>query len=646
MTTIGWRFPPLSGGTRQGYTNNDIEVFKGNELIDNLAREICQNSLDAHIDGSDDPVRVVFELKNFPRTEYDVFSQYEECLKGCRKYWGDEMDSKLSQFVKHAEDTLKKDNIPVLIAGDYNTKGLSGSQSGKLSSSWEALTGSDGVSVKSDDNSAGSYGIGKNAPFACSSLSMVFYNTLAGDNESAFIGVARLATLLNEDNKPTQRVGKYQKNDEENERWLPIFASDSNNFRDRFERTERGTDVIIVGFSQSANWIKNVTRAVLKNFFVAIGEGKLIVELKDANDYQIIDATSLPQLISDFAHDKHYPEMIATSQLYEAFKNPDCRKEISVLEENDVEIYIKSDSGYKRTIANFRATGMLVGTYYRRIFQHYAAVVIVRGLELGELLKDTEPPRHNRWDYKQIDSSDREKRKKARDAIKTIDAAVLTFLRDQFEAVTEDTVDAAGVGEYLPDELDGLGGQSEGDDILKVKVKIGKIKTNRSEHGTTTQVAIQDEGTIQEGNVGNDDKNPNPIPPRIHPPKPIIDNPEESNPQPGAKRGKGTKTVSTPYLSGQRAFPISSSQGLYKIVIKPAEDYGNLYVECYALGEDGKTDSLDMESFTYNGKSVDIENGKAGPISVIADTPAIFFARFTRKEKMKLSLRLTEVVKK
>lgn len=57
---------------------------------------------------------------------------------------------------------------------------------------------------------------------------------------------------------------------------------------------------------------------------------------------------------------------------------------------------------------------MHVGTYYRRIFQHYAAVVIVRGSELGELLKDTEPPRHNRWDYKQIDSSDKEKRKKAR----------------------------------------------------------------------------------------------------------------------------------------------------------------------------------------------------------------------------------------
>ena len=60
MSMIGWRFPPLSGGTRQGYTNNDIEVFKGQELIDNLAREICQNSLDAKSEGAEAPVRVVF----------------------------------------------------------------------------------------------------------------------------------------------------------------------------------------------------------------------------------------------------------------------------------------------------------------------------------------------------------------------------------------------------------------------------------------------------------------------------------------------------------------------------------------------------------------------------------------------------------
>ena len=590
MTQVGWRFPPLSGGTRQGYTNNDIEVFKGQELIDNLAREICQNSLDAHIEGTDTPVRVVFELRQISRSGYDVFSQYSRCLKGCRKYWGTEMDAKLCRFVEGAEATLTEDDIPVLIASDYNTKGLSGSHNGKLSSSWEALTGSDGVSVKSDENSAGSYGIGKNAPFACSSLSMVFYNTVAENNESAFIGVARLATLLNEDGKPTQRVGKYQNNDEENEKWFPIYDTDENDFRDCFHRIERGTDVIIVGFTQATNWVTNVTKAVLKNFFVAISEGRLVVELKNGNDIRIIDESTLSQLFNDFSDDT---EMLATSQLYKAFTSPDCKKTMEVLEADDVEVYIKSDSSYKRT-----------------------------------------------------ESSDRKKRKLARESIQKIDDFVLNLLKSQFEVVTEDTVDAAGVGEYIPDDIDGLGGQSEGDDILKVKIKIGKIKTNHTHQGFTTEVAVQEEGTEEEGDVHNHERNPNPVPPRPRPPKPVTPDPDAPDPQPGATPGKGVKTVNTPNLSAQRAFPVSSSQGLYKIVIKPSETYENLYVECFAVGEDGKADSLDMESFTFNSKNIKISNGKAGPIKVEADTPAVFFAKFFRKEKMKLRLSLTEVVKK
>lgn len=646
MIQVGWRFPPLSGGTRQGYTNNDIEVFKGQELIDNLAREICQNSLDAHLEKADAPVKVVFELK-YVENQYDVFSQYKDCLAGCRKYWRDEMDAKLSRFVNGAETTLQQPTIPILVASDYNTKGLGGSHSRKLSSAWEALTGSDGISVKSYENSAGSYGIGKNAPFACSSLSMVFYNTLAEENESAFIGVARLATLLNADNKPTQRVGKYQNNDEENESWNPIFNTDRNAFRDCFTRTEQGTDVIIAGFTQYMNWVKNVTKAVLKNFFVAINEGRLVVELKDDNKHYIIDADTISGIFSDLEDD---PEMIATSQLYKAFTSPDCKKSFKILDEDDVEIYIKSDSSYKRTIANFRATGMLVGTYFKRIFQHYAAVVIIRGQKLGELLKDTEPPRHNRWDYKQIESSDKEKRKLAHQSIQLIDDSVLNLLKSQFEVVTEDTIDAAGVGEYIPDNIDSLGGQSEGEDILKVKIKIGKIKTNHTSQGITTQVAEQKEGKEEEGNVHNHNhkhtRNPNPMPPKLRPPKPVTPDPYDPNPQQGATPGNGFKTVNIPNITAQRAFPISSSQGLYKIVIKPAEAHKNLYVECFAVGEDGRSETLDMESFTYNRKSIKITNGKAGPMEVEANTPTIFYVKFIKKEKMKLSLHLTEEIKK
>lgn len=640
MGKIEWRFPPLSGGTRQGYTNNDIEGFKG-DLIDNLAREICQNSLDAHLEDSDEPVKVVFDLRFLNRKDHDVFSQYEKCLKGCRNYWGNDMDPRLTEFLNQAEAAISKDKIPVLVAGDYNTKGLSGSRSDKLSSSWESLTGSDGVSIKSSGNSAGSYGIGKNAPFACSSLSMVFYNTLDENNESAFIGVARLATLLNENNKPTQRVGKYQNNDDVNEKWLPIYESDKNSFRYCFKRTERGTDVIIVGFTELSDWIRKVTEAVLKNFFVAVSEGKLIVELKDENDGKIIDASSISQIFEDLSFNDN--EMVKVLQLYNAFINPDCKKVITVLEDDDVEIYIKSDSGYKKTIANFRATGMLVGTYYRRIFQHYAAVVIVRGSKLGELLKDTEPPRHNRWDYKLIDSSNKEKRQKAKNAIKQIDESVLAFLREQFETVSEDEVDAAGVGEYLPDDSESGDGQSQGDDILRPIVKIGKVVTKGRNRGKTIQSGVKGEGAAMEGEVRNYRTNPNKLPPTPYPSKPVVCDPDNSGYYPGAKSGKGSKEISTSNLKGHRAFSISSSQGLYKIVINPDKDYKKLYIECNAKVEDGKTDPLKMESFTYNDKRVNIERDKAGPIYLSADTPATFFVRFSRKEKMKLSLRITEV---
>ena len=646
MQTINWRFPPLSGGTRQGYTNNDIEAFKGEELMDNLAREVCQNSLDAKIATNKDPVKVVFELKQVPTSEYAVFQDYTTCIDGCRRYWGESMDSKLARFLDDAEEMLARTSIPVLVASDFNTKGLRGSRTRELDSPWEALTGADGVSANKSSTSGGSYGIGKNAPFACSALSMVFYNTYAEDNERAFIGVARMATLLNRNNKETQRVGRYQKNDDENERWDPIFAEDADPFRDLFLRTEQGSDVIVVGFNQEGYWMDRIAKAIIKNFFVAISEKKLVVELREGAIVRRIDFSTLGQVVSDYDNDK---EMVVTSQLFKAFTEPDKKESLSIIEENDAEIYIKADSSFGRTIGHFRDTGMLIYLKSRRIFQHYAAVFVVRGEKLGALLRATEPARHNRWDYKLITGSSQEekdKRKTARISIQKIDEDVLALLRSQFEVASADTVDAAGVGEYLPDDVDGLAGAVVGDDILKAKIKIGKVKTVESRTGTITVPAKKDEGAAQTGQVHNQEKNPNPQPPRPQPPRPVQPDVPVDDPKQGASKGKGTKTITVPNLSAQRAFPINSGMGLYKIVIKPTEAYSNLYVSCSALGEDGKTDLLEMETFTYAGSPVPIRDGKAGPIKVEANVPATFFVKFSSKEKMVLNLNIMEVPKR
>lgn len=637
MTNAEWQFPLLGSGPFQGYTNNDIEAFKGQELIDNLAREICQNSLDGHLEGLDEPVKVVFELKEVERDRYEVFSQYSECLIGCRKYWGEDMDSRLARFVSNAEKTLKEPYVSILVASDYNTKGLDGSRTKHKKSGWVALTNSEGISVKDNDTSAGSYGIGKNAPFACSALSMVFYNTIDERGEGAFVGVSKLATILNKNDEPTQRVGKYQKIDD-----TPIFESDKNEFRDLFSRTERGTDVIVVGFTETDNWASNIAKAVLKNFFVAVIENKLVVELRDGGMATVINSETISQLFSDYSSDS---ELVCAYQLYNAFISPDCTDKTRVLESDDVEAYIKSDNGYKRTIANFRETGMLVGTYSRRIIQHYAAVVIIRGKELGRLLRDAEPPRHNRWDYKQIERSEKEKRKKAKFAIDTINDYVLRLLRSQFESITEDVVDAAGVGDYLPDEVAGGSKEDKGDDILRAKIKIGKIQDNHIAQAITTSQAAKSKGIEGNGKVNNKTKIPKPMPPKP-PTKPVTPFFDTPNPRPGVSPQKGTKVISVENILLQRAFPINAAQGLYKIVIKTAEAHSALFVECSAVGEDGNDDSLDIKSFTYNSKAVRIKDGKAGAISINANTPAEFFVTFARKEKMMLKLRLTEVVEK
>ena len=55
---IGWNFPSNNFGTVNGIGEAGIETFKGSPYK-SLAREICQNSLDAKIDNGQ-PVRVEF----------------------------------------------------------------------------------------------------------------------------------------------------------------------------------------------------------------------------------------------------------------------------------------------------------------------------------------------------------------------------------------------------------------------------------------------------------------------------------------------------------------------------------------------------------------------------------------------------------
>ena len=61
---IGWRFPSRNNGDIEGFSNPALEWFKGSPLRA-LAREICQNSLDAQYD-EEQPVRIEIKKDFLP----------------------------------------------------------------------------------------------------------------------------------------------------------------------------------------------------------------------------------------------------------------------------------------------------------------------------------------------------------------------------------------------------------------------------------------------------------------------------------------------------------------------------------------------------------------------------------------------------
>lgn len=628
MANITWDFPPLGSGNEQGYTNSGIQLFRG-DLIQNLAREICQNSLDAHDETIDAPVEVRFSLVNVRKDDHPMFAQYAECIEGCERYWGDRMDTRLGNFMTSVRKAISHEYIPCLVASDYKTKGLTGAKADMSTKSvWRALAHSDGTSVNKQSDSAGSFGIGKNAPFACSRLSTVFYSTYAQDGVRAFQGVARLATIIDKaTGKPTQGIGHYLAIENEGA-WHPIFPEDNCSFRDLFPRDEIGTDIIIVGFS-SDSWETSMIQAVLCNFFLAIIERRLVVRIGET----VISADTIGNLIEQ--HKSDSTDMRNTHEWYTALIEPEdgLVRKTTILTEDDVELYIRADNTFSNYVASFRPTGMLIRKYRKAILQHFSAVLVVRGTQLSELLKDAEPPKHNYWDHKLIED-DKTRRKQAKEAIEKMDAWVLEELKNKYEAVTESWIDS-GEGDYLPDDTDSMAGQQLGDDILRVRQKISGISTVERVIATQRGGSKPGTGTAKPGDVHGGDRRRK----KKKKGKKVVDGPGDTQ---GKVLGKDGKPLTLIELVDQRAFAIAPDLGLYRVIATSGRDSKKAFFTFSAIGEDEREEQLVIEKYAHDGQTYPADGATIGPIAVKKGIPCELYVTFRNKEKMRLDILTTE----
>ena len=172
--THSWNFPSNNHGQIFGIGDSGVETFNGN-TIKSLAREICQNSLDANLQNGK-PTKIEFRQFEVDSSDIPDFKGLAEALQAALDFWTiQKSDKKAEKFFNNALAITKKATISCLRISDFNTTGLLGSRE-EYSSPWCNLTKSTGASDKSGSN-GGSFGIGKYAPFACSMLRTVFYST-------------------------------------------------------------------------------------------------------------------------------------------------------------------------------------------------------------------------------------------------------------------------------------------------------------------------------------------------------------------------------------------------------------------------------------------------------------------------------------
>lgn len=373
----GWNFPSNGGGLIRGVAEAGIQTFTGKE-ISSLAREICQNSLDA-VANENSAVTIEFQRHDIYTKKIPGFCEYKKVLSQCRDFWSS--NKKAENFLDNA---IAKINLPktfVLRISDFNTTGLAEPFNPRAMSGWNTLTKIDGGATKVGD-AAGSFGIGKNAPFANSFWRMVFYRTLNLQGERAAQGMTRLLSFELDDKNIAAGVGYFgdmKKN-------LPVPKIDE--LENISRRTKNGTDIFIYGFDDEKTWEKELISKVIENFLVSIYRGKLRVKIQGR---EISNAN-----LGDFAEDNaaNYYKILMGGNAIKFFET-----DFHGMGKLKLSVMIDPKIKLNRKVLIVRKSGMKLFELDRisRTLS-FTAILELEGRKLNEFFRDMETPSHDNWE--------------------------------------------------------------------------------------------------------------------------------------------------------------------------------------------------------------------------------------------------------
>lgn len=494
MGKMKLKMPKTESPGNAGLNNAGIETYKNSPML-SLTKEEEQNSTDgAQKNEKGHPERVEIEFNDFnlPTSKLPDIDRVREVFEEEKIYWSGilKKDKKTIEFFENAIELLKKDTIRVLRISDKMTTGLTGVK--EESSPWSNLVVNVGVSDKPAD-AGGSFGIGKDAAFACSNLRMVFYSTVNIEGVSATQGTLKLPSYKKDEYK-YEGTGFFS--DCTEKEILPVMESISLDPTYNRTESEYGLDKYIIGFDEklSTNGLKkDVIISSIANFLVAFFKNQLEVRYGDI----IVNRDKLPEVFEKYGI---YFDDIDNEQ-YKTICNPDKVVQFSLFSENDVTFYVRLDPEASRKAAIVRSSGMKVfdkGNISGRI--GFSAIITLNTDEINAYFKRLENPEHNKWAPERA-----EKPSEARNNMKKIFTALKEVIKEMHQEDYDHAIDSDGVNEYLPytyiqkskkNRIEGLSNEVKGK-----KKKGKKKKTPQKQDSEQIHYEVDEHGNIDENTI-------------------------------------------------------------------------------------------------------------------------------------------------
>ena len=495
-----WMFPHNGFGQVRGVADAGIETFTGTE-IQSLARETCQNSLDAVVEGENATVRVEFERYRIPSSDIPGYEQYVSKVEKAYDYWSKKNSEKTIKVLKKALNSIKQETTIVLRISDFNTTGLSHPYEDS-DEGWNALTKLDGGATKTGDK-AGAFGIGKNAPFTNSNYRLVFYRTLNEAQETAAQGMSRFISFPEDlgDSMNTMTTGiGYYGNPQGN---LPVDAISELDKLNK--RTEVGTDVFVYGFNAGTEWERNVINEVLENFLMSIHKNLLSVTIADKK----IDSSTLSKYLGVYS-----AKIKNAYWYYQVLIRPETKvftRDFHGLGTLKLSILVDSSEKLNRKILITRSSGMklfALGNMSRII--SFSGILEMEGRKLNEFFREMETPAHDKW----LPSRHSTNASLAKEYNNELRDWIRECIQTLGEHSSDDEIEVAGLAGVLQKEADKIS-QSRDGNKESIQDTIGSIiiqpRTSKSKpkglfYGS--EGSGKSKNTNTEGIVGADGDNP------------------------------------------------------------------------------------------------------------------------------------------